>query len=424
MTLHRLAAALLIAFGVADPLFGQGYLITDLGTFGGPTAEANAINNAGQIAGSANTASDVHAFLWNNGVLTDLGLPGSNAVALSSDGRAVGSYFPPDATATHAFLYQNGAPVDLGFLPGFLKGNSAVGVNKFAQVVGNGTSGSGYSRVVHPYSWQSGTYTDLTDVLGKATVSGINDAGEIVGTMTLPDGGGNSGFILHNGQVTLIGSLGLSTSAGKAINANGDVAGYSAVTDGGYHAVLFHNGSLTDLGTTPSADSFGVGLNNVGQVVGYLQAGYGQHAFVYGAGGIQDVNDLIDSQSGWLLIEAAGIDDAGRIIGSGNFQGNQRAYLATPTDQPLRPAVPSNVVATGEHNRIALTWNAAPRATSYRVKRSFSNAGPFATMATMSGSQTSYDDTHVLRRRGYYYVVSAVNSVGESPNSAAVYAQP
>src|SRR5262245_59106996 len=59
-----------------------GYTITDLGSFGGTNggagSDARAINNAGQVAGVAYTASGApHAFLFSGGVKIDLGtLPG------------------------------------------------------------------------------------------------------------------------------------------------------------------------------------------------------------------------------------------------------------------------------------------------------------------------------------------------------------
>jgi probable HAF family extracellular repeat protein len=51
------------------------YIITDLGTFGGTTSEADAINRLGQVAGSGWLPGNVtsHASLYSNGVLQDLG---------------------------------------------------------------------------------------------------------------------------------------------------------------------------------------------------------------------------------------------------------------------------------------------------------------------------------------------------------------
>ena len=73
----------------------SGGMMSDLGTFGGSSSTANAINGAGQIVGYASYAGDVqqHAFLYSGGMMTDLGTLGGNtsdAYAINASGQIVG----------------------------------------------------------------------------------------------------------------------------------------------------------------------------------------------------------------------------------------------------------------------------------------------------------------------------------------------
>jgi probable HAF family extracellular repeat protein len=67
------------------------YTVIDLGTLGGTFATGLGVNNEGWVTGFANLAGDEnhHAFLWVNGVKTDLGtLGGPNSVGNSLNARA------------------------------------------------------------------------------------------------------------------------------------------------------------------------------------------------------------------------------------------------------------------------------------------------------------------------------------------------
>ena len=104
-------------------------------------SSATGINKHGQIVGQASTLSgDKHAFLYENGIMTDLGtLPGdtsSSAAAINDRGQIVGtSGFPGE----HAFLFDNGVMIDLGTLPGGTS-SGATAINNHGQVVGSSTA--------------------------------------------------------------------------------------------------------------------------------------------------------------------------------------------------------------------------------------------------------------------------------------------
>ena len=93
-------------------------------------------------------------------------------------------------------------------------------------------------------------------------------------------------------------------------------------------------------------------------------------------------------------------------------------YQFGPNALNWSPLVPTNLVATAiSTNQINLIWNAVTNAASYNVKRSTTNGGSYTVIAT-NVTATNYNDTGLAAATTYYYVVSAVVSGFETPDSA------
>jgi endoglucanase len=106
-------------------------------------------------------------------------------------------------------------------------------------------------------------------------------------------------------------------------------------------------------------------------------------------------------------------------IYSGALNASSVAALATLQSTP--PAAPEGLVATGGNATVSLAWNASPGADSYTVKRSAGSGGGFEILASgLTGD--AYVDASVLSGSTWYYLISAIGSGGESPNSAEVSA--
>jgi len=101
---------------------------------------------------------------------------------------------------------------------------------------------------------------------------------------------------------------------------------------------------------------------------------------------------------------------------------NQGAFSAF-AGAIMPPAAPAGLTATPGNSQVILSWTAAAGATSYNLKRSTNNGGPYTVIANGVAS-AGYVDAGAANGATYYYVVSAVNSSGEGPNSAPASATP
>src|SRR5687767_7722447 len=110
-------------FAMTGVALGQGTIVA-VPHLGGGNGQVYALNNTGAVTGFAFTSSgEQHAFLFSGGVLQDLGTLGglfSSAVyygnALNDSGVVTGNADLPDDAPDHAFVYQNGVMTDLSSL--------------------------------------------------------------------------------------------------------------------------------------------------------------------------------------------------------------------------------------------------------------------------------------------------------------------
>jgi Cellulase (glycosyl hydrolase family 5) len=109
-------------------------------------------------------------------------------------------------------------------------------------------------------------------------------------------------------------------------------------------------------------------------------------------------------------------------LDSNGESANSAQVAAAPAASVTTPAVPGGLAATAGNALVGLSWSASRGATSYHVKRATTNGGPYTQIG--APTSTTYNDASLSNGTAYYYVVSAVNSAGESANTAQVMATP
>jgi probable HAF family extracellular repeat protein len=328
------------------------YTITDLGTLGGASADARAINDAGQVVGASATASgDTHAFLWTaTGGMKDLGTLGgtfSSAIGINSLGHVVGLSALASGERRPFLWTPAGGMQDLGTFGGGF--GQALGINNLDQVVGSSALSDGS---IHAFLWTAKQgLTDLVSVVGdNSEAEGINNRQQIVGgsnfgtqanqfcALTIPFLSGLRGGFQN------LGELGTADPCGgafaSATNENDVVVGFAendAFLPRGFRWTA--ESGIVDLGTLTGPDGFSAAsaVNARGQIVGWSTAifiapnggGLTIHAALWDDNGIHDLGTL----PGDLGSRAFGINTSGQIVGfSNSLTFNNRAVLWTPQE--------------------------------------------------------------------------------------------
>jgi probable HAF family extracellular repeat protein len=275
---------------------------------GGEYSSASSINDAGEVAGEANTAESIVPFVWTpKGVLRRIPLlPGDNCgqvFGINKHGHVAGYSSGPDGMK--AFLCtRSGGVRNLGVLPG-------------------------------------GNYSRACD---------INDSDEVAGTSASATGD-RAVLWTKTGDVRDLGTLpGDTSSEASAINNNGDVVGYSKGPRGMRAFLWTQATGMQDLGVLPGGNfSRALGINDMSAVVGSSTSSSGDRAFIWTKqAGMRDLSSAASVTFGVVFIEAHGINNKGDILvmGRTTHGPGMSGETASGEDQHCAPAPPSSFLLT------------------------------------------------------------------------------
>lgn len=190
----------------ARALLWQNGRVVNISAYPGDETFPAAINNRGDVLGGVSLHNKSVGFLWRNGKTVEIGSAADafEPVALNDSDVVVGLWEKPawdrGPVPYHAFVWQNGRLTDLG-----RTGNdSQPAVNDRGQVIDTNAPDQLRERAV---LWQNGRATDLGSLGGPRTVPlAIDDHGDVVGVGSLRGSTDDSpdlrAFVWRNGKMT------------------------------------------------------------------------------------------------------------------------------------------------------------------------------------------------------------------------------
>lgn len=154
----------------------------------------------------------------------------------------------------------------------------AYGINNLGQIVGQ-SEVPGTPPQPHAFLYSGGVMTDLGTLGGgeipNSSALAINNEGQIVGYSTVSNGepGTVHAFLYQNGIMSDLGALGTNSSKAYAINDLGQIVGESDISplppeEPSMRAFLYSNGVMTNLGAPSGRGSEAFGINNSSWIVG------------------------------------------------------------------------------------------------------------------------------------------------------------
>ncbi|MEY2880907.1 MAG: hypothetical protein RLZZ15_3287 [Verrucomicrobiota bacterium] len=331
------------------------YSATDLGPVGSSiTSDPMTIfgvNASGQVAAYNITPASTLVGIRYSGFTTTTFPPlagdlSAKGIVIDETGTILGeSGFPLspgeayfDATRTRLVRFASGGPQALA-----VPSPRIFGANLAGQMVGD----SGNRAFV-----STNGVTQLLPLPGTifSRAHAINAAGQIVGWSSVTTASEDRrAFLFSGGLARDLGTLGGTRSQAQAINAAGQIVGFGTTATGQTHAFLFSDSRMSDLGLPVGAlDSQAFGINRSGQIAGWSNVGGDSRGWTYFAGEFIDLTDALPPRTATAggfssITMVGGINDAGQITGVGQYfapgasSASQHAVLLTPLPE-IRPA--------------------------------------------------------------------------------------
>ena len=343
------APVLILCAGLALPpghaeAAGAVYTATEAGVLpSGSTRVVRAANEGGEIVGTAQGDKGGHQgfFLGGNGLQEIAGLPAgsdfSTVLGINKHSQVVGSV--NTATGMRAFRSRQTSGIDLlGTLPGDTS-SSASAINTSGKAAGWSSGADGVQAVI----WSPEGAIEALPMLPDSSAcrgQAINDRGDVAGECDTASG--PRAVLWAGGTAHDLGTLpGDYESAALGINDRGDVVGSSGNPEAVHHAVIWPaGGAIQSIGALSNRKwSQALAINNSQEVVGVSSDGYSkEHAFLWTEkDGLQDLNDLLTSSSGFELTHAIAISAQGLIVAIGHDNIIHTAASSHEThDLPLR----------------------------------------------------------------------------------------
>ena len=296
----------------------------------GSGLELRHVSPNGTAAGEYSIGNIGVCFTYKNGVRTDKTPTDKDCgiSAVADDGSIEGEYW--NGSETVPFSTSGGSYHDVSLPGGYVRGYSA------------GRDGSGYGNYVFQDSNNnSSSFKEKANGLTPYTVAGATSVGlsrtspngTVVGSAKVSGTWGQ--YMFAPGSTVGVKILeGDAVDGIYAINDLGTVAG-SKKEGSNYLAFVKLNGqfmTLPNLGTNYCA-AYGLNAGNI--AVGYLGNLQGGNFLAFGwtqSDGLVDLNTRIPSTPGFTAKIAHGVDDKGRIVGTGQLNAKQVGFIMTPVN--------------------------------------------------------------------------------------------